>query len=127
MTIVTFNTDHCSLPYRLSDCLFAYHALISKCTGHLNRHLFAGPWLPQVDHHRDARSDGHPFIAAVEVAVSEPAPAPVWFTFYRAFGGVLNVLSIRDPNSRGADVARDDRWQVRTASHGSVDTQFNAP
>src|SRR5262249_38805650 len=102
-------------------------ALVGKDTGHLNRQLFSRPWLPEVNHHRDPRRYGHPFIPAVEGAVSKPAPAPVRFTIHRAFSGVLGVLSISDPNSPGANVASDDRRQVRTASHGSIDPQFHLP
>src|SRR5262245_59881932 len=125
--IVALDADHGTLRDRLAHCVLADHALIGEDTGHLDGHAVAGARLPEVDHHRDPRSDGHPFIAAVEVAVPEPAPAPVRLPLYRTFGRVLDVLPIRDPDSGGANVAGDDGREVRTASHGSVDTQFSAP
>src|SRR4030095_10232478 len=80
VTIVILNADHCTLSYGPSHGPLTDHALIGKDTSHLNWHLFSRPGLPKVDHHRDPRSDCHPFIAAVEVAVSKPASTPIGFT-----------------------------------------------
>src|SRR5262245_31744831 len=127
VSIIALDSDHRPLSHGFSHSLYVDHALIGKDAGQLNWHPFARTGFTQVDHHRNPRRDGDPFIAAVEVAVSEPAPTPVRFTLHRAFRCVLYILPISDPNSRGANVARDDRWQIGTASHGSVNTHFNAP
>ena len=98
VTIAVFDADHSALPYRFSHRLLAEHALIGEDSGDLDGHLFTRARLPQIDHHRDARTDGYPFIATVDVAVTEPASPPVRLSLDGAFGRVFNVLSIRNPD-----------------------------
>src|SRR5262245_43195985 len=127
VAIRALDTEHGALGYGLSYGLLADDTLIGECTRDFYRHFFTGSRLAEIDHHRHERSDRYPFIALVDVAVSEPAFAEIRLPVHGTLGRILDVVMVGGPCSMRADVLGDDGRQVRTTPHGSVDTHLDLP